>query len=167
MAACACELTRNREASGTFAAACAEAGPIDQAVSPAQRAHDVAVAHGDTNAAVRDLELERIYRDRKPFYDHDPSPHLRGARPTLPRNSPMVRILPGQFNRRIRVRSSRRAVFSRRSHKYGTGHIMAYECYKETLHFRSSSLWRDANSKGSRSGNLPKHTQHPQHRQFQ
>ena len=81
MAACACELTRNREASGTFAAACAEAGPIDQAVSPAQRAHDAAVAHGDTNAAVRDLELERIYRGRKPFYDHDPSPHLRGIAP--------------------------------------------------------------------------------------
>ena len=49
----------------------------------------------------------------------------------------MVRILPGQVNRRTRARSCRRAVFSRRSHKYGTGHIMPYECYKETLHFRS------------------------------
>ena len=67
MATRACELTRNREASGTIAAACAEAGPIDQAVSPAPRAPDAAVAHGDTNAAVRDLELVRIYRDREPF----------------------------------------------------------------------------------------------------
>lgn len=81
MAACACELTRNREASGTFAAACAEAGPIDQAVSPAPRAPDAAVAHGDTNAAVRDLELERIYRDREPFYDRDPLPSPSGYSP--------------------------------------------------------------------------------------
>jgi len=73
MAACACELTRNREASATFAPAYAEAGRIDQAVSRAPRAHDAAVAHGDTNAALRDLEPERIYRGRKPFYDRDPA----------------------------------------------------------------------------------------------
>jgi hypothetical protein len=114
MAPSTCELTRNREASGTFAAAGAEAGRIDQAVSRAQRAHDAAVAHGDTNAALRDLERERIYRDHEPFYDRDPSPPLRGTRPTLPLNSLMARILPGQVNRRTRARSCRWAVFSRR-----------------------------------------------------
>ena len=107
MAACACELTRNREASRTFAAACAKAGPIDQAVSPAQRAHDAAVAHGDTNAALRDLQPGRIYRGRKPFYDRDPALPFGVLAPTLPLNSLMARILPGQVNRRTRARSCR------------------------------------------------------------
>jgi hypothetical protein len=81
MAARACELTRNREALGTLAAACAEAGRFDQAASLAQRAHDVAVANGDTNAALRNLELKKTYQARQPFYDRDPSPPFRGTCP--------------------------------------------------------------------------------------
>ena len=81
MATRACELTRNREALGTLAAACAEAGRFDQAASLAQRAHDVAVANGDTNAALRNLELKKTYQARQPFYNRDPSPPFRGTCP--------------------------------------------------------------------------------------
>jgi Tfp pilus assembly protein PilF len=69
----ACALTHNTQAIkiGTLAAAYAEAGRFDAAVASAQLAHDVALAHGETNVATANLQLQKLYQSRHPY--HEPS----------------------------------------------------------------------------------------------
>jgi Tfp pilus assembly protein PilF len=69
----ACALTHNTQAIkiGTLAAAYAEAGRFDAAVASAQLADDVALAHGETNVATANLQLQKLYQSRHPY--HEPS----------------------------------------------------------------------------------------------
>ena len=70
----ACERTEHKVATmiGTLAAALAEAGRFDDAVKAAQKAHDVAVAQGDTERAARNLELQKIFLAKKPYHQEAP-----------------------------------------------------------------------------------------------
>jgi tetratricopeptide (TPR) repeat protein len=69
MAARACALTQNTRPMtlGTLAAAYAEAGRFDEAVSTAQKAHDVALAQGNRTIAERNLQLLQRYRSHQPW----------------------------------------------------------------------------------------------------
>jgi tetratricopeptide (TPR) repeat protein len=66
----ACEKTHYQEAFliGTLAAAHAEAGQFPEAVATAQKAHDVALAHGQKEIAERNLQLMQLYKSGKPFH---------------------------------------------------------------------------------------------------
>jgi tetratricopeptide (TPR) repeat protein len=66
----ACELTHYQRplAIGTLAAAEAEAGRFDEAVTNAQKAHDVALALGRKEVAARNLELQELYRLHRPYH---------------------------------------------------------------------------------------------------
>jgi Flp pilus assembly protein TadD len=66
----ACERAKYQEAFliGTLAAAYAEAGCFDDAATAAQKAHDVALAHGQKEIADRNLKLMQLYKSGKPFH---------------------------------------------------------------------------------------------------
>jgi len=66
----ACEQTRYQVAFliGTLAAAYAEDGQFPDAVAAAQKAHDVALAHGQKDIADRNLQLMQLYKSGKPFH---------------------------------------------------------------------------------------------------
>src|SRR5262249_44476905 len=53
---------------GTLAAAYAEAGRFNDAVAAAQKAHDVALAHGQKDIADQNLKLMEYYKAGKPFH---------------------------------------------------------------------------------------------------
>jgi hypothetical protein len=53
--------------SGTLAAAYAETGRFDAAVSMEEKAHALAVASGDTNLVNWHSQLLELYRDHKPY----------------------------------------------------------------------------------------------------
>ena len=66
----ACRLTQYDQAMliGTLAAAYAEAGRLDAAVITAQKACDVALAHGQQDLADRNSELLKVYQSHHPFH---------------------------------------------------------------------------------------------------
>ena len=68
----ACMLTHTNDAVKieTLANACAEARRFDEAVAWAQVASEVALAHGQTNLAEQNLELEKLYRAHRAFYEY-------------------------------------------------------------------------------------------------
>jgi hypothetical protein len=68
-----CALTRNTQALkiGTLAAAYAEAGRFSNAVASAQLARSVALAHGETNVAAANQQLQKLYQAGQPY--HEPS----------------------------------------------------------------------------------------------
>jgi tetratricopeptide (TPR) repeat protein len=74
LAECACRLTHYQDAVyiGTLAAAYAEAGRFDDAVTTAQRAHDVALAHGDDQRAARNAQLLQIYKSHHAYHSASP-----------------------------------------------------------------------------------------------
>ncbi len=65
----ACQLVDNRQPVllGTLAAAYAEAGRWDEAVSASQKAHDVAAADGLKPLAERNLQLQQLYRTHQAY----------------------------------------------------------------------------------------------------
>ena len=77
----ACERVKYQEAFliGTLAAAYAEAGRFDDAVAAAQKAHDVALAHGQTEIADRNLQLMQLYKSGKPFHMETNAPVQKPA----------------------------------------------------------------------------------------
>jgi tetratricopeptide (TPR) repeat protein len=72
LASRACALTHTNEAIKieTLANACAEAGRFEDAVAWAQKASEVALAHGQTNVAEQNLELQKLYQSHRPFYEY-------------------------------------------------------------------------------------------------
>lgn len=66
----ACERTHYQEAFliGTLAAAYAEAGRYDDAVAAAQKAHDVALAHGQKGIADKNAGLLQLYKSGQPLH---------------------------------------------------------------------------------------------------
>jgi hypothetical protein len=66
----ACQLTHYQEAFliGILAAAYAEAGRFDDAVGAAQKAHEVALAHGQKEIADRNLNLLQLYKSGKALH---------------------------------------------------------------------------------------------------
>jgi Flp pilus assembly protein TadD len=68
----ACAITQTNDAIKieTLANACAEAGRFEEAVSWARTASEVALAHGQTNVAQQNLELQQLYRAHHPFYQY-------------------------------------------------------------------------------------------------
>ncbi|HEY3862299.1 MAG TPA: tetratricopeptide repeat protein [Verrucomicrobiae bacterium] len=66
----ACTLTQGREPRfiGTLAAAFAETGDFDRAVTAGKRAYDLALKQGRKDLADTNSELEALYRARKPFH---------------------------------------------------------------------------------------------------
>jgi tetratricopeptide (TPR) repeat protein len=72
LAARACALSRTNDAVkiGTLANACAESGRFEEAAAWARRAQQVALAHGQTNVAEQNRELEKLYQARRAFYEY-------------------------------------------------------------------------------------------------
>jgi Flp pilus assembly protein TadD len=72
LAARACALTQTNDAAKiqTLANACATAGHFDEAIAWAQKATEVALAHGQTNLAEQTSELQKLYHARRPYYDY-------------------------------------------------------------------------------------------------
>jgi protein O-mannosyl-transferase len=72
LASRACALTHTNEAIKieTLANACAEAGRFEEAVAWAQRASEVALAHGQTNAAEQNLQLQKLYQAHRAYYEY-------------------------------------------------------------------------------------------------
>jgi tetratricopeptide (TPR) repeat protein len=72
----ACDLTEWKEPMfiGTLAAAYAEAGDFDKAVSAAQKAHDLAEAAGFKDLAATNENLLKLYQTRQPFHEKPPAP---------------------------------------------------------------------------------------------
>jgi protein O-mannosyl-transferase len=72
LAARACALTQGAEATklGALANACAEAGRFDEAVAWAQKASEIALAHGQTNVAAQNLELKKLYQTHHAFHEY-------------------------------------------------------------------------------------------------
>jgi tetratricopeptide (TPR) repeat protein len=66
----ACRLTQYDQAMliGTLAAAYAEVGRFDDAVTTAQKARDVALAHGQQDLAGRNDDLLKVYQSHHPFH---------------------------------------------------------------------------------------------------
>jgi tetratricopeptide (TPR) repeat protein len=71
LASRACALTQTNEAIkiGTLANACAEAGRFQEALDWARKAGEVALAHGQTNLAARDRDLQQLYETRQVFHE--------------------------------------------------------------------------------------------------
>lgn len=67
----ACALTRESDPMllGTLAASYAADGQFDLAVTTAQKAHDLAAAHGNKRVAERNLQLIALYRRHKPYQE--------------------------------------------------------------------------------------------------
>jgi tetratricopeptide (TPR) repeat protein len=67
----ACALTQTNDAIKiqTLANACASAGRFDEAVEWAQRASQVALAHGQTNVAEQNLKLEKLFKAHRAYYE--------------------------------------------------------------------------------------------------
>ncbi len=72
LASRACALTHTNEAIkiGTLANACAEAGRFAEAVAWAEKAREVALAHGQTEVAEQNLELQKLYQRHRAFYEY-------------------------------------------------------------------------------------------------
>jgi Tfp pilus assembly protein PilF len=68
----ACELTQTNDAIKieALANACAETGRFEEAVTWTQKGSQVALSHGQTNLAEQMLELEKLYRAHRVFYDY-------------------------------------------------------------------------------------------------
>jgi protein O-mannosyl-transferase len=66
----ACQLTQYQEAVfiGTLAAAYAEAGRFNDAIVTAQKAHDLALAHGQKEIADRNTYLMQLYKSGRAFH---------------------------------------------------------------------------------------------------
>jgi Flp pilus assembly protein TadD len=66
----ACQLTQFGQTSlvGTLAAAYAEAGRFEEAVTTAQQACDLASSHGEQSLLEKNQELLQSYRDHRPFH---------------------------------------------------------------------------------------------------
>jgi Tfp pilus assembly protein PilF len=66
----ACQLTQYKEATmlGTLAAAYAEAGRFNDAIATAQKAHDLALAHGEKDIAARNEELLALYQSGRAYH---------------------------------------------------------------------------------------------------
>jgi tetratricopeptide (TPR) repeat protein len=66
----ACERTHYQQAFliGTLAAAYAEAGRFPDAIAAAQKAHDVALAHGQKEIAESNARLMQLYKSGQPFH---------------------------------------------------------------------------------------------------
>ncbi len=71
LASRACALTQTNDAIkiGTLANACAEAGQFAEAVEWAQKASAVALAHGQTNVAAQNLQLQKLYEAHRAYYE--------------------------------------------------------------------------------------------------
>jgi Flp pilus assembly protein TadD len=69
----ACELSQRREPVllGTLAAAYAEAGRFDEAVTTAEKARDLASAGGLKDVAAKNAELLELYRAGRPYREAD------------------------------------------------------------------------------------------------
>ena len=69
----ACQLTQYREASlvDTLAAAYAEAGRFDDAVTTAQKAHDLARTEGMDKIATRTEQLQELYKSGRAYHQGD------------------------------------------------------------------------------------------------
>jgi protein O-mannosyl-transferase len=81
----ACELTRRQNPMivGTLAAAYAEAGRFDDAVTAAQKAHDLALAAGQKELAAKNQQLLELYQAHKPYHE-SPEPPEKHAPATSP-----------------------------------------------------------------------------------
>ncbi len=77
----ACERTRYQEAFliGTLAAAYAEAGRFDDAVAAAQKAQNVALAHGQKGIAESNARLMQLYKSGQPFHMGTNSPSQKAS----------------------------------------------------------------------------------------
>lgn len=77
LASRACELTDYKQPFfiGTLAAACAEAGRFDEAITNAQKAHALALSLGQIEIAARDQELLELYQSGKAFHEGAPAPN--------------------------------------------------------------------------------------------
>ena len=66
----ACQLTQNQDAAliGILAAAYAEAGRFSDAAVLAEKAHELAVAHGQKDVAERSEELLKLYQSGQPYH---------------------------------------------------------------------------------------------------
>jgi hypothetical protein len=69
LASRACQLVGNKQPLllGTLAASFAEAGRWDEAVTAAQKAHDLAAADVLKTLAATNLVLQELYRAHKPY----------------------------------------------------------------------------------------------------
>ncbi len=76
LAARACELTGNKKALfvGTLAAAYAEAGRFDEAVTTANRAVELAKSGGEQELAARSERMAELFRTKQPFRDTNAPP---------------------------------------------------------------------------------------------
>jgi hypothetical protein len=81
MATRACEQTHYQQTMmiGTLAAAYAEAGRFDEAMSTGQKACALASEHGDTDLLKRNQELVTLYQAHQPY--HEPPPNSDGSPP--------------------------------------------------------------------------------------
>ena len=72
----ACKLTEYREPQfiGTLAAAYAEAGRFDDAITTAEKAKDLASATGSKVLVDKNEELLACYRNRKPYHEQAVQP---------------------------------------------------------------------------------------------
>ena len=70
----ACKVTKYGEPFyiGTLAAAQAEAGDFDAAMISAQKAHDIALAHGLNAVAAKNEELMKLYQSGHPYHEEPP-----------------------------------------------------------------------------------------------
>jgi tetratricopeptide (TPR) repeat protein len=79
LAEVACQQTQYQQTIliGTLAAAYAEAGRFDDAISTAQKACDRALEQGETNLLARNKELLALYQTHRPY--HEPLPGSAGS----------------------------------------------------------------------------------------
>ncbi len=66
--ACALTQTNDSVKIETLANACASSGRFDEAVAWAQKASQIALAHGQTNVAEQSLELEKLFKALLEYY---------------------------------------------------------------------------------------------------
>jgi peptidoglycan/LPS O-acetylase OafA/YrhL len=83
LASRACELTDYKQPFliGTLAAACAEAGHFDEAITNAQKAQALALSLGQFQIAARDQQLLELYQSGKAFHEVALAPNNIGTSP--------------------------------------------------------------------------------------